>query len=136
MGPFISRAFPFFPRPFDIGQSLPCGAVGSRSGPRKFPKLFGACGEEFREFWGGLDATAPHVETIRPRRAGGKKGNVFIEVISVGFAVFVVGEDECSLEDVADFAGAGCDVVVGAPASGEDGESAFAGAARLRRAWL
>jgi len=55
--------------------------------------------------------------------------NLSSEVISVDSVVFVVGEYECGLGDGADFAGAGGGVVEGAPASDQEGESAFAWAA-------
>ena len=42
--------------------------------------------------------------------------------------MFEMGEDEGGFDDVADLAGAGGGVVEGAPAAGEDGESAFADA--------
>src|SRR5215471_2296466 len=41
-----------------------------------------------------------------------------------------MGEDECGAGYVADFAGAGGDVLQGAPAAGEQGEPAFAQAAQ------
>jgi len=41
-----------------------------------------------------------------------------------------MGEDERGAGDVADFAGAGGDVLEGAPAAGEQGEAAFARAAQ------
>jgi len=41
-----------------------------------------------------------------------------------------MGEDERGAGDVADFAGAGGDVLEGAPAAGEQGEPAFAEAAQ------
>ena len=41
-----------------------------------------------------------------------------------------MGEDEGGAGDVADFAGAGGDVLQGAPAAGEQGEPAFAQAAQ------
>jgi hypothetical protein len=44
--------------------------------------------------------------------------------------VLEVGEDECGAGDVADFAGAGGDVLEGAPALVEQGEPAFAEAAQ------
>jgi hypothetical protein len=40
--------------------------------------------------------------------------------------VLEMGEDERGAGDVADFAGAGGDVLEGAPAAGEQGEPAFA----------
>ena len=42
---------------------------------------------------------------------------------------FVLGEYEGGLDDVADFAGAGGDPLQGLPATGEQGEAAFAEAA-------
>jgi hypothetical protein len=44
--------------------------------------------------------------------------------------VFEVGEDEGGLNDVADLAGAGGDVVQGAPSAGEYGETTFTEAAQ------
>ena len=41
-----------------------------------------------------------------------------------------MGEDECGAGDVADLAGAGGDVLEGAPAAGEQGEPAFSQAAQ------
>jgi len=41
-----------------------------------------------------------------------------------------MGEDECGFDDVADLAWAGGEVPQGAPASGEQGESAFTEAAQ------
>src|SRR5262245_41138784 len=55
-----------------------------------------------------------------------------IDVISANscdVAVLEMGEDECGAGDIADFAGAGGDVLEGAPPLVEQGEPAFAEAA-------
>jgi len=46
-----------------------------------------------------------------------------------------MGEDECGASDVADFAGAGGDVLEGAPAAGEQGEPAFPETAAISTAF-
>src|SRR5208282_5721526 len=61
---------------------------------------------------------------------GGSAPNEVISVNLCDVTVLEMGEDECGAGDVADFAGAGGDVLEGAPALGEQGEPAFPEAAQ------
>jgi hypothetical protein len=61
--------------------------------------------------------------------AEAEKASEVISANSCDIAVFEMGENERGAGDVTDLAGAGCDVPEGAPAPGEQGESAFAQAA-------
>jgi len=70
--------------------------------------------------------TAP---TVYDRQSPLTWPNEAISAVSVDVAVLEMGEDERGPGDVADLAGAGGDVLQGAPAAGEQRESAFAQAA-------
>ena len=59
-------------------------------------------------------------------KAGAAALSEVISAILFDVAVLEMGEDERGTGDVADLAGAGGDVLQGAPAAGEQRESAFA----------